>query len=174
MSAVPRALTHSAALNMANQAGRSAAMPNNTGTPQSAGVIGAPQGVGYSHSNQQNGTVQSKMTIPKSLPPAATQHPTPVNIMTGIPNARPTYTGGGPVSSRAVAEPAMGKVPAYVAEGEGERVLNKKKLDELARQVCGGTNKDQDGKVLEPEVEEVMDSAMRETSVSSALKGTKD
>ena len=47
------------------------------------------------------------------------------------------------------------KVPAIQMEGEGERVLNKKKLDELVRQVCGGTAEDQEQNLLQPEVEEV-------------------
>ena len=53
-------------------------------------------------------------------------------------------------------QPAIARIPAIQMEGEGERVLNKKKLDELVRQVCGGTAEGQEvGNLLAPEVEEV-------------------
>lgn len=52
-------------------------------------------------------------------------------------------------------QPVLAKTPAYQLEGDGERVLNKKKLDELVRQVCGGTAEGQEGNLLTPEVEEV-------------------
>lgn len=51
-------------------------------------------------------------------------------------------------------QPALSKTPAYQLDGEGERILNKKKLDELVRQVCGGTAEGQEGNMLTPEVEE--------------------
>lgn len=53
-----------------------------------------------------------------------------------------------------MSHPALAKTPAFQLEGEGERVLNKKKLDELVRQVCGGTAEGQEGNLLTPEVEE--------------------
>jgi transcription initiation factor TFIID subunit 12 len=40
-------------------------------------------------------------------------------------------------------------------EGEGDRVLSKKKLDELVRQVTGGGQGLEDGMGLTPDVEEV-------------------
>lgn len=52
-------------------------------------------------------------------------------------------------------QPAMSRVPAYNHEAEGDHVLSKKKLDELVRQVCGGSAEGQDGNLLTPEVEEV-------------------
>ncbi len=52
-------------------------------------------------------------------------------------------------------QPVVAKIPAYQLEGDGERILNKKKLDELVRQVCGGTAEGQEGNLLTPEVEEV-------------------
>jgi transcription initiation factor TFIID subunit 12 len=52
-------------------------------------------------------------------------------------------------------QPAVARTPAYQLEGEGDRILNKKKLDELVRQVCGGTAEGQEGNLLMPEVEEV-------------------
>lgn len=51
--------------------------------------------------------------------------------------------------------PAIAKIPAYNHEAEGDHVLSKKKMDELVRQVCGGSSEGQDGNLLSPEVEEV-------------------
>jgi hypothetical protein len=47
-------------------------------------------------------------------------------------------------------QPAIQKQPAFLLQGTGERVLDKKKLDELVRQVTGGS-----GEGLGAEVEEV-------------------
>lgn len=52
-------------------------------------------------------------------------------------------------------QPALAKTPAFQLDAEGERILNKKKLDELVRQVCGGTAEGKEGNMLTPEVEEV-------------------
>lgn len=48
-------------------------------------------------------------------------------------------------------QPAIQKAPGFILEGEGDRVLSKKKLDELVRQVTGGG----DGDGLNADVEEV-------------------
>lgn len=96
-------------------------------------------------------TIQaSKFPIAKTLPEKATQIPTPV----AGPPGRPTLSGG-TAGVGVMNQPVLQKTPAYQLEGEGERVLNKKKLDELVRQVCGGTAEGQDGNLLTPEVEEV-------------------
>jgi len=50
-------------------------------------------------------------------------------------------------------QPAIQKQPAFLLQGQGDRVLDKKKLDELVRQVTGGS-----GEGLQPEVEEVSSS----------------
>jgi len=95
------------------------------------------------------------MPINKTLPEKAMQVPTPVTPMGGV-GSRPTYSGGGGIAGGVMAQPALPKVPAYQLEGEGERVLSKKKLDELLRQVCGGAPEGQEGgNLLMPEVEEV-------------------
>ena len=75
--------------------------------------------------------------------------------------ARPTMAGptnGGPIG--VMGQPAIPKAPGFVLEGDGDRVLSKKKLDELVRQVTGsgvssaevGTG---EGDGLSPEVESV-------------------
>lgn len=87
------------------------------------------------------------------------QIPTPVAPTGGIGSGRPTFSGGSGVGGGIMNQPALAKTPAYTLEGEGERVLNKKKLDELVRQVCGGTAEGQEGNLLAPEVEEVSSSS---------------
>lgn len=161
-----RPLTHAAAVNLASQprAGAAQATPT-TGpgsTPSSGlGVIGAAQQQGHSHAHPQQPqttaqNLQSKLPIPKVLHERATQMPTPVPNIGGIGNTgRPTYSGGGGIGGGVMNQPALPKAPAYQLEGEGERILNKKKLDELVRQVCGGTAEGQEGNLLTPEVEEV-------------------
>lgn len=51
-------------------------------------------------------------------------------------------------------QPVVAKTPAVTMESDSERVVNKKKLDELVRQVCGGTAEDQETNLLSAEVEE--------------------
>ena len=52
-------------------------------------------------------------------------------------------------------QPAMTKTPGFVIDGDAERVLNKRKLDELVRQVTGGGESLNDADGLTPEVEDV-------------------
>jgi transcription initiation factor TFIID subunit 12 len=100
--------------------------------------------------------LHSKLPIPKTLPEKAVQVPTPVPNIGGISStSRPTFTGGSGTAGGVLNQPVLAKTPAYQLEGEGERVLNKKKLDELVRMVCGGTAEGQEGNLLTPEVEEV-------------------
>lgn len=85
------------------------------------------------------------MAIPKNLnvPP-----PEPVNMAP----ARPTLSGGPSHGAVGVMnQPAIQKHPGYVLEGEGQRVLSKKMLDILVRQVTGGG----EGEGLTPDAEEV-------------------
>lgn len=151
-------LSHAAAMNLAGQqrAGSIPAtnVPAPGGTPATVpgNVTGPTQGHPHAHPNAMpNNAIQpSKFTIAKTLPEKATQIPTPVPG----PPGRPTLTGG-TAGVGVMNQPVLQKTPAYQLEGEGERVLNKKKLDELVRQVCGGTAEGQDGNLLTPEVEEV-------------------
>lgn len=126
------------------------------GTPGSAGVMGAAaQAHPHAHPTQPQQTLQSRLPIPKQLPEKATQVPQPVSMGGGVGAGRPTYSAGGGVAGGVMGQPAVNKIPALQLEGEGERVLNKKKLDELVRQVSGGTAEGQEGNMLTPEVEEV-------------------
>ncbi|KXX75040.1 Transcription initiation factor TFIID subunit 12 [Madurella mycetomatis] len=154
-------LTHAAAVNLASQqrAGAMPGAPATGATPASnLGVMGAGQQPGHPHAHPPQTTaqtnLQSKLPIPKVLHDKAAQMPQPVPSIGGIGSGRPTYSGGGGIGGGVMNQPALPKTPAYQLEGEGERVLNKKKLDELVRQVCGGTAEGQEGNLLTPEVEE--------------------
>ena len=70
-----------------------------------------------------------------------------------MPPSRPTLTGGAGVGLPGqLGQPAITALPGYVLESsEDGRVLNKKKLNELAREVCGPGTEEQ----LDPEAEEV-------------------
>lgn len=115
--------------------------------------VGQQQGHGGGGAVQSG--VQSKFAIPKVLPEKATQVPTPAPSIGGIGVGRPTFSGGSGLGGGVMGQPALAKTPMYQLEGEGDRVLNKKKLDELVRQVCGGTAEGDESSLLTPDVEEV-------------------
>ncbi|KAF4585879.1 Transcription initiation factor TFIID subunit 12 [Ophiocordyceps camponoti-floridani] len=96
----------------------------------------------------------AKMPIPKQLPEKATAVPQGVAIGGGVSAGRPTLSQGSGTLGGVMNQPALGKVPVYNHDAEGDHVLSKKKLDELVRQVCGGSADGQDGNQLSPEVEE--------------------
>lgn len=169
----PRSLSHSAALTLANQ---SRSQPNSVptnqtpqqgtpqgpgGTPSSAGVMGTAQqtqpGHPHAHPTQiPQATLTQKLPIAKTLPEKATLPPQPVSAnVGGVTPGRPTYTQGGGGTGGVMGQPVLPKIPVVQMEGEGERVLNRKKLDDLVRQVCGGQAEGQEGNGLTPDVEEV-------------------
>ncbi|KAK0649387.1 transcription initiation factor TFIID subunit A-domain-containing protein [Cercophora newfieldiana] len=161
-NAPPHPLTHAMAINKAGQH-RLGSIGGQPGSAPSSTPVGAqqqqPQQQGHPHAHpavaqSQTQAHQSKLPISKTLPEKATQIPTPVSVMGGAGGGRPTYSGGSGIAGGVMGQPALAKTPAYQLEGEGERVLNKKKLDELVRQVCGGTAEGQEGNLLTPEVEE--------------------
>ncbi len=72
-----------------------------------------------------------------------------------MPNSRGTLSGGvNHVPNGPMNQPVIPKLPPFNIESASERVLSKKKLDELVRQVTGGEGQDP-GESLKPEVEEV-------------------
>ena len=121
------------------------------------GVSGSQlqQGHPHAHPTQQQTTVQPKMPIPKQLPEKATAVPQGVAVGGGVAPGRPTMSQGGGTVGGVMNQPAVPRIPAYNHDAEGDHVLSKKKLDELVRQVCGGSAEGQDGNLLTPEVEEV-------------------
>ncbi|KAF4620203.1 hypothetical protein G7Y89_g14617 [Cudoniella acicularis] len=143
---IPRALTQSAAL---SQAARSYSNGGN-GNGQSS----APHVMGHSHPSaprEAQNVITNKMPIPKHLPERATAPPQPVPIN----QSRPTYSGGpSMVGNGIMSQPVLPKTPGYNMAGDGDRVLSRKKLDELVKQVTGGGHGDSPS--LTPEVEESM------------------
>ena len=119
---------------------------------------------------QSNQPTHGHPTQPQSSAPQQREQPNtnstlaqrpqnrPLNVAppsaVSLPAARPTLPGG-PGSMGPMGQPAIQKHPGFVLEGEGERVLSKKKLEELVRQVTGGGVASEGGESLDPDVEEV-------------------
>lgn len=110
--------------------------------PQSATHAHPPQNASFMSATKKD----ERLNISKNLNVTA---PRPVPM----PPARPTLNGGPGVGMPGqMGEPAIPRMPGYVLEtSEDGRVLSKKKLNELAREVCGPGDEDQ----LTPEAEEV-------------------
>ncbi|CAK7217840.1 Transcription initiation factor TFIID subunit 12 [Sporothrix bragantina] len=145
------------AMNQQQQQATAAAAAAAAASNGANGANGAQNG-SVSSATQEAARINAKMTEPrqmsKQLSEKASQMPQPVSLGGGIAPGRPTLTGGGGVVGGVLGQAAIAKVPAIQIEGEGERVLNKKRLDELVRQVCGGTAEGHEGNLLQPEVEE--------------------
>lgn len=131
----PRSLSHQAAMSQSAQS--HAAIQQQA---QSAAHAHPPQGY------LNNPKKDDRQPITKNLQ-VATPRPIP------IPPARPTLNGGPGVGMPGqMGQPAIPSMPGYVLEtSEDGRVLSKKKLNELVREVCGPGGDEQ----LTPEVEEV-------------------
>jgi transcription initiation factor TFIID subunit 12 len=150
-TSVPRAaaFTHSQAL-QASASARTYSSGQSSGTP---GVMGqhSQHSVSAGTPREANNVMQHKMPIPKFLPEKATAQPQPVPMAP----ARPTFSGGpNGASNGVIGQPAIPRPPGYSMDGTEDRVLNKKKLDELVKQVTGGGD-GLGGEGLTPEVEEV-------------------
>ncbi|MCJ1282884.1 Transcription initiation factor TFIID subunit 12 [Xylographa opegraphella] len=136
----PHPLSHRAAM---AEAARSYSQPNiNQSTPQANP---------HAHPSipREPATNTAKWPMPKSL------NITPLAPVSMGPS-RPTLSGGTSTGAMGpMGQPGIQKHPGYVLEGEGERVLSKKKLEELVRQVTGGV--DGEGyEALDPDVEETL------------------
>lgn len=142
----PRPLSHPAAL---AQAARTYSSTQTSGTPN---VMGAASHAHPSVPREIPNINTSKMPIPKQLPDRAIALPQPVPMQP----SRPTISGGPTnAGSGLMGQPVLQKTPGFNLEGEGERVMNKRKLDELVRQVTGGGEGLDSGEGLTPEVEDV-------------------
>ena len=138
----PQPLKHEDALEKARSYSNGPGYPQNT--PQSA-THGHPSQHTQREPQPSN---HSKMPVPKDLP-----HMPPQPVSMG--QSRPTMTNG-PLAPGPIGSPAIHRTPGYVLEGDGERVLSKKKLEELVRQVTGGTGGEgEDGESITADVEEV-------------------
>ncbi|KAI9796278.1 MAG: Transcription initiation factor TFIID subunit 12 [Candelina submexicana] len=138
----PQPLSHAAAIAQAAQSYANSYPQNNPSVTNMHHPH--PQ---VSNGDRTNNNV--KMPIPKNLnvtPPSAV----------GMGPARPTLSGGPSNGAGGMmGQPAIQRHPQYVLEGEGDRVLSKKKLDELVRQVTGG-GEGLGGEGLTAEVEEAV------------------
>lgn len=149
-----RPLSHKAA--MAEAAHSYTSQPNfQPPTSQSSGHAHPQIGSGNHDQPKNQQTPQQNLTHPRMPIPKDLKVTPPQPVPMGP--ARPTLTGGptngamGPMG-----QPAIQKHPGYVLEGDGERVLSKKKLEELVRQVTGGGGvESEEGETLSAEVEEV-------------------
>jgi len=136
----PRSLSQQAAISQSAQ------------SHVAVGPQGQPQSGAHAHPTQSfinplNPTKKDeRLPITKNLQVTA---PKPVPV----PPARPTLNGGPGVGMPGqMGQPAIPSMPGYVLEhGEDGRILSKKKLNELVREVVGPGPEDQ----LTPEVEEV-------------------
>ncbi|KAG8426653.1 Transcription initiation factor TFIID subunit 12 [Metarhizium acridum] len=197
-----RALSHSAAMNLANQ--RAASTPSTTPAQSQAATSGAggvggavnqgavvpgavqqqqsqqqqqQQGHPHAHPTQTQTGFQAKMPIPKQLPEKATAVPQGVTVGGGVSAGRPTMSQGSGTLGGVMNQPPVARIPAYSHDAEGDHVLSKKKLDELVRQVCGGSGDSQDGNLLTPEVEESilsMADSFVDTVLHSACRNAKE
>lgn len=130
----PVPLSHQAAVSAAN---RSYTDPQRTNTPMQPGQGGS---FGSREREQLN---NPKMPIPRHLNVTS---PQPVHMG----QSRPTMSGPTNGAPGPMGQPVIPRPPPFQLEGDGDRVLSKRKLDELVRQVTGGSEE-----ALTPEVEEV-------------------
>ncbi|RKF73342.1 putative transcription initiation factor tfiid subunit 12 [Golovinomyces cichoracearum] len=143
----PQALSHSDALGLAARTYSS----NNHSTPS---IMGHSHPTSIEKPRPDN-SMSNKLPIPKHLPDHVTALPQPVPM----PQVRPSITGGpSNITGGILGQPVMTKMPGFNMEGDGDRVLSKKKLDELVRQITGGGQGGSDGvdgvRSLAPDVEE--------------------
>lgn len=115
----------------------------------------------YSHNQTPGQGMASSMnghSFPRPSSEKRQQDPLPIS-KTFVPQppqpvamgpSRPTLPGSTNGQVGMMGQPAIQKAPTYMLQGTGDHVLDKKKLDELVRQVTGGS-----GEGLQPDVEEV-------------------
>ena len=117
---------------------------NADGTRTTTPMQGQP-GQGNFHtpgSREREQLNNPKMPIPRNLNVSA---PSPINMGP----ARPTISGPSNGAPGPMGQPVISRIPPFQLEGDSDRVLSKRKLDELVRQVTGGSDE-----ALTPEVEE--------------------
>ncbi|EUC37332.1 hypothetical protein COCCADRAFT_1746 [Bipolaris zeicola 26-R-13] len=132
----PVPLSHQAAVSAAN---RSYTDPQRTNTPMQQG------GQGGNFGNREREQLNNpKMPIPRHLNVTSPQ-------AVHMGQARPTMSGPTNGAPGPMGQPVIPRPPPFQLEGDGDRVLSKRKLDELVRQVTGGSEE-----ALTPEVEEAV------------------
>ncbi|KAJ5967350.1 hypothetical protein N7501_003598 [Penicillium viridicatum] len=140
----PRPLSHQAAISQAAQTYTNST-PQQQSMNQQAQVNQQAHPQGYlANRPGETPNRNTNMAIPKNLHVST---PEPVSM----PGSRPSLSGGPSHGAMGMmGQPAIQKHPGYVLEGEGQRVLSKKMLDILVRQVTGGG----EGEMLTPDAEE--------------------
>jgi len=103
-----------------------------------------PGGQGSFGSREREQMNNPKMPIPRHLNVTS-----PSSVHMG--QARPTMSGPTNGAPGPMGQPVIPRPPPFQLEGEGDRVLSKRKLDELVRQVTGGGEE-----ALTSEVEEAV------------------
>ncbi|CAG8160327.1 unnamed protein product [Penicillium olsonii] len=144
-SGPPRPLSHQAAISQAAQTYTNPTPQQATAINQQAQVNNQAHPQGYlANRSTDTSSRNINMAIPKNLNVST---PEPVSM----PASRPSLSGGPSHGAMGMmGQPAIQKHPGYVLEGEGQRVLSKKMLDILVRQVTGGG----EGEMLTPDAEE--------------------
>ena len=100
------------------------------------------------HAHPPGFTQQKKEVLQPISKTLSVTEPKPVPM----PPSRPTLTGGPSIGMGQMSQPAIPSMPGYVLESsEDGRLLSKKKLNDLVREVTGPGGEEQ----LTPEVEEV-------------------
>lgn len=128
---------------LSHQAAVSAANRSYTDGPRVNTPMQQTPGQGNFGSREREQLNNPKMPIPRHLNVTS---PAPVHMG----QARPTMQGPTNGAAGPMGQPVIPRPPPFQLEGEGDRVLSKRKLDELVRQVTGGSEE-----ALTPEVEEV-------------------
>lgn len=135
----PVPLSHQDAVNAAQRS-----YSNQDGTRTTTPLQGQPgQSNFHTPGREREQLNNPKMPIPRNLNVTA---PSPVNMGP----ARPTISGPSNGAPGPMGQPVIPRMPPFQLEGDSDRVLSKRKLDELVRQVAGGSEE-----ALTPEVEEV-------------------
>jgi transcription initiation factor TFIID subunit 12 len=142
----PRPLSHQAAISQAAQTYTNPTAQQTNTINQQAQTNNQAHPQGYlANRSTDTSSRNINMAIPKNLNVST---PEPVSM----PASRPSLSGGPSHGAMGMmGQPAIQKHPGYVLEGEGQRVLSKKMLDILVRQVTGGG----EGEMLTPDAEEV-------------------
>ncbi|KAF7197415.1 Transcription initiation factor TFIID subunit 12 [Pseudocercospora fuligena] len=157
----PQVLNHQQAM---SQAAATYQQQNNQGPQQGQQPAPMPNGLPFSGNQPASATQQNTPTYPNlattQQQSATTKFPIPKQLQLDPrsqgpvpgPPSRPTLNNAG-----AMYNPGIQRAPPYTLEGEGDRVLSKRKLDELVRQVTGSAPASSDSEsssVLNPDVEE--------------------
>ncbi|KXT00875.1 hypothetical protein AC578_971 [Pseudocercospora eumusae] len=158
----PQVLNHQQAM---SQAAATYQQKNNQGPQQGQQPAPMPNGLPFSGNQPASATQQNTPTYPNlattQQQSATTKFPIPKQLQldprsqgpVAGPPSRPTLNNAGPMY-----HPGIQRAPPYTLEGEGDRVLSKRKLDELVRQVTGSapasSSDSESSSVLNPDVEE--------------------